>query len=75
MTLVEYAPGMYANLIRGNADSRCTDECASCGKPIGFAGMAARMGDRKPVHYMADRDRPGYVLDCVTEETFRSTLI
>jgi len=29
------------------------------------------MGDGAKVHYMADRDRPGYVLDCVTEVTFK----
>ena len=69
--LVEYAPGQYGTLVRTGSDSRDETACATCGKALGYAGIAARMGDGAKVHYMADRDRPGYVLDCVTEVTFK----
>lgn len=72
--LVEYAPGQYGKLIRTGSDSRDETSCATCGRVIGYAGMAYRMGDGAKVHYMADRNRPGYVLDCVTESTFRDSM-
>ncbi len=69
--LAEYAPGQYGTLVRTGSDSRDETLCATCGKTIGYSGMAIRMGDGAKVHYMADRNRPGYVLDCVTSDTFK----
>lgn len=70
-TLVEYAPGQYGTLLRKGSDSRDETACATCGKAIGYAGAALRMGDEAKVHYMVGGQRPGDVLDCVTGDTFR----
>lgn len=70
--LVEYAPGQFGTLIRTGSDSRTETACATCDKAIGYAGMAERMGDGAPVHFMKDRSRPGFVLDCQTENYFQT---
>jgi hypothetical protein len=72
--LVEYAPGQFGMLVRTGSDARTDTACATCGQPIGYAGMATRMGDEALVHFMADRSERGLVLDCVTGNSFRTEM-
>lgn len=71
--MVEYAPGQFGTLICTGSDTLRVETCATCGGPMRGSGRAARFGDGKLVHFMADRDRPGYVLDCVTSDFFRTS--
>jgi len=70
--MVEYKLGQFGMLVRTGSDSRTETACATCGKPIGYAGSARRFGDDALVHFMKDRGQHGLVLDCETGQTFET---